>query len=83
MIDFIWTIGFIGIIGYRIFNAGMNTKALFYVTREPYGRKSYTVMEGEKVFAYIAWTCAAALFWMLAIPVYGLFLLGKKYSKEA
>jgi hypothetical protein len=78
----LWFLGFLGIIGYRIFNAGMNTKALFYVTREPYGRKPYTEIEGDKVLAYVAWTCAAALFWMLAIPVYGLFLLGKKFRKE-
>jgi hypothetical protein len=60
----------------------MNTKALFYITREPYGRKPYTEINKDKVLGYIVATIIFALFWMLAIPVYGIFLLGKKFRKE-
>jgi len=75
----LWFLGFISVIGYRAFNAGMNTKSLFYVTRQRYGEKSYTEFDFDLSFVYTGWTVAAALFW----PVYCVFLLGKKFRKEA
>jgi hypothetical protein len=78
----IWFFGFIAIILYRAFNAGMNSKSLFY--REPrYGEKPVPHFDDNKVFGYALLTGAVALSWPLSLPLYGLYKLGERFKKEA
>lgn len=78
----IWFVGFILFILYRVFNAGMNTKALFY--RGP--RYSFEdpglYFDDNKVFGYALYTFGIGLIWPIAVPMLGLYKLGQRFSKE-
>lgn len=79
--DSIWLLGFISIVFYRVFNAGMNSKSLFY---NPPGRyDTEPVFSDDKVFGYTFKTICVALFWPITLPVYGVYKLGKRFQKEA
>lgn len=71
------------ILGYRIFNAGMNSKSLFYKTvRKGYsGNETKQEFDGDLLIVYIVVTAGLSLFWPIALPGYGLYTLGKRYSK--
>lgn len=82
----IWFIGFIAFIAYRVFNAGMNSKSLFYVTKTSYNydtqrKETGLYYEGEKVFGYVLITLVFAVTWPLSLPAMGIYLLGKRYAK--
>lgn len=76
----IWFFGFIGFILARTFYAGMNTKTLFY--RAPkYGETGRQVCE-DKVAGYMLLTLGFSITWPLSLPVIGIYMLGKHFSKE-
>jgi hypothetical protein len=75
----IWFLGFVGVIVYQAFNAGMNSKSLFYKTLERYGQKPTTVFDFDYVLVYMGFSLVGALFW----PISGIVMLGKKFRKEA
>jgi hypothetical protein len=76
----IWFFGFIGFILARTFYAGMNTKTLFY--RDPkYGETGRKVCE-DKVAGYMLLTIGFSVTWPLSLPVIGIYMLGKRFSKE-
>ena len=82
----IWIVGTLAFIAYRVFNAGMNSKSLFYSTNSRYNydsNKKELVQEvnGDKVFAYIAFTVGLGLTWPISLPAVGIYLLGKRYAK--
>ena len=82
----IWFLGFIVVIGYRLFNAGMKSDSLFYANKmewtNDYSKKvPVRALEGEKLFVYVAVTIGVALTWPLALPAVGMYLLGKKLAK--
>lgn len=83
----IWFLGFIGILGYAIFNAGMKTKELFYVKKQEYDG-SYTkrimveAFDGEKATGYGLKAFVVALTWPISLPLIGIFLLGKRFANK-
>lgn len=77
----IWLLGFIAFILYRVFYAGMNSKTLFY---NPPGRYDDGPRYSEnKVMGYVFATLGFAVTWIISLPLYGIYLLGKRYQKEA
>jgi hypothetical protein len=81
-----WLLGFIAIIGYRLFNAGMKTDSLFYVDRTGWdtsykNKVKVRQFDGELAFGYVAVTIVVALTWPLSLPAIGIYLLGKKLAK--
>lgn len=80
----IWLIGFLAIIVYRVFYAGMYTKQEFY-------RKSEWSWEDKdnlhfceiKTLKYAFITFVAAFTWPIAAPLYSVYKLGKRYTKES
>ena len=79
----IWLLGLLIVLGYRVFNAGMNSKALFYKdVRSSYNStQTRREFDGELVIGYIAVTAGLSLFWPISLPGYGLYALGKRYAK--
>ena len=76
----IWLLGFIAFILYRVFNAGMNSKSLFY---RPPGRYETEPQFSENlVMGYVFTTFGFAVTWIISLPLYGIYLLGKRYQKE-
>lgn len=77
----IWLLGVIASILYRAFYAGVNSKTLFYRLLR-YNERELAFDEG-KLFGYIFVTLGISLFWPLSFPVLGVYMLGKRYQKEA
>lgn len=81
----IWFIGFMSIIMYRVFEAGRSTNR-FSVTRRDWDtdfreKAPVTSFDGEKLFFYILVTLGFAITWPISIPVFGVYLLGKRFAK--
>jgi hypothetical protein len=83
MMSSIWFVGFILFILYRVFNAGMNSKALFYRERRRYEDGEGTVFDENKAFGYAMYTFGIGMIWPLAVPMLGLYKLGQHFSKES
>jgi hypothetical protein len=71
----IWLLGFIGIIFYRAFWAGGNT--------EYFARVRSVGTNEDKVVGYVIATISMALTWPLTVPLYCIFIAGKKFRKDA
>ena len=79
----IWFFGFLAVVAYRVFDAGMHTTSLFYTLRTGRYREAETLeYDTDKVAKYILTSFGAALFWFLVLPGYAIFLIGKKLRKE-
>lgn len=75
----IWFLGFLVYIAYRVFNAGMNSSSLFY---NPKGRyDNGPTFSEDKVAMYAFKTVLSALFWPIVLPVVGVYSLGKRFAK--
>lgn len=79
----IWLLGFIGIILYRAFYAGMKSKTLFYRESPYYGDNGKIIFNDNAAFSYAMWTFCAGFTWPISLPLIGIFMLGKRYQKEA
>lgn len=79
----IWFIGFIAIVLYRVFYAGMNSKSLFYRGPRYSFEDKGPHFDENKVFVYGFQTIGIAITWPIALPVLGVYLLGKRFQKEA
>ena len=83
----IWFIGFLAFIIYRVFNAGMKSKELFYSKVQQYD-SSYTKkilvekFDGEKALFYSLKTLGFGVTWSVSLPIVGVFLLGQKYAAK-
>lgn len=81
MMDDIWFLGFIGIILFRAFYAGMNSKGLFY--RKPnYGESPGLQFDESKLLGYGIVTFGFGLFWPISLPLLGVYKLGQRFNKE-
>lgn len=81
----IWLYGTLAFWIYRVFNAGMNSKKLFYRAPRKYLNDdlSQYVFSGKKAVNYITISFGIGLFWFLCLPAYGVFKLGQRFNKEA
>lgn len=82
----LWFIGFISVVFYRVFVAGMHSKSLFYVTKtKGYGSKetTYQDLDEDKVAKYILFTALISATWIFSLPIIGIYLLGKRYSRPS
>jgi uncharacterized membrane protein len=76
-----WFIGFLSILAYRVFYAGMNNKTFYKVS--PYRMDNGKMVFDEgKAFGYAFISFVVAIFWMAALPVIGIYTLGKRFNKE-
>lgn len=71
----VWLFGFLAIILYRAFYAGMNSETLFY-SYLPRGFSSV------KIFDYILLSGGIAITWPISLPVIGIYKLGQRFNKE-
>ena len=83
----IWFLGLLSVLVYRAVYAGMRYEILCdkpsdYELRYTGKKPEDLEINGGKVFEYIFISGAIALFWMLVLPVYGLFRLGRKIGKK-
>lgn len=78
----IWFIGFAAFIVYRVFNAGMKSKDLFYRVSPYYGDGGKIVFNETAAFNYALFTFLIAITWMACLPAIGLFKLGQRFNKE-
>lgn len=71
----------------RIVYAGIKQHELFYKPATDYEvhyknvKKGEPILDGEKVFNYVAISLVLILLWPIAVPAVGLFMLGQKYAK--
>lgn len=79
----IWFIGFLSILAYRVFNAGMKTKTLFYRVSPYYGDGGKMIFNDGAAGSYALYTFLIALTWMISLPIIGIFMLGKRFNKES
>jgi len=83
----IYTLGFLIMLAARIVYAGMKQHELFYKAATDYEvryknvKKGEPILDGEKVFNYVAISLVLILLWPIAIPAVGLFMLGRRVSK--
>lgn len=82
----IWLVGLLAFLVYRVFNAGMNSKSLFYSEQKDYdyvtGKKQLVnKFDSDKVVAYCVVTVGVCLTWPISLPCIGIYLLGKRYAK--
>lgn len=77
----IWLLGFITFIMGRAFYAGMKSKTLFY--RLPRYSENGPQFDEGKLFSYSFATLGMSLSWPISLPVVGVYMLGKRYQKEA
>lgn len=82
----IWFLGVLAFIAYRVFNAGMKSKTIFYTEKEVYSfdykkKERCSVFDEGKLFGYCAVSLGFALTWPISLPAAGIFLLGKRYAK--
>lgn len=79
----IWFFGFLAVVVYRVFDAGMHTTSLFYTLRSRGYREAETLeYDTDKVSKYILSTVGISIFWYLVLPGYTIFLIGQKFRKE-
>lgn len=77
-----WFFGALGVLGARVFLAGTNSKNYFYKEVRHYRNNEVSSeLDGDLVLLYCGFTAFLALLWPIALPSYGLYLLGKKYAK--
>ena len=77
----VWFTGFLAVIVYRVFIAGMNSSKFYKVS--PYRMDNGKIVFDEgAAFSYAFFTFVVAIFWMPTLPVVGVFWLGKRFSKE-
>jgi hypothetical protein len=77
----IWIIGVVVFIFYRAFNAGMNSKSLFY--RDPrYSEGPARVFDSDKAFGYCLVTLFMSLTWIISLPLLIVYKLGQRFNKE-
>lgn len=83
----IYTLGFLVMLAARIVYAGMKQHELFYKPATDYEvryknvKKGELILDGEKIFNYIAVSAGLILLWPIAVPAVGLFMLGRRFSK--
>lgn len=77
----IWLVGFIAIVLYRVFQAGMNSKQ-FYRVSPYYTDKGKIIFNDGAAFTYVAWTFFVGLTWLVSLPLIGIYKLGKRFQKE-
>ena len=77
----IWLVGLLIVLAARVFLAGMNSKSYFYKEVRGYNKEPVQSFDGDLVILYCALTAVLSLFWPVAVPGYGLYLLGRKYAK--
>lgn len=83
----IYTLGFLVMLAARIVYAGMKQHELFYKPATDYEvryknvKKGEPILDGEKIFNYVAVSVGLILLWPIAIPAVGLFMLGRRFSK--
>ena len=76
-----WFLGFVSFVVYRIFNAGMNSKTLFYT---PPGRyDNGPSFSEDRVAAYCVKTIASGFLWPIVLPTVGIYKLGQRFNKDA
>lgn len=81
--DSIWFVGFIAFILCRAFYAGMKSKTLFYRESPYYGDNGKIIFNDNAAFSYGVWTFFVGFAWPISLPLIGIFMLGKRYQKEA
>lgn len=79
----IWFTGFAVFIVYRVFNAGMKSKDLFYRPSPYYGDNGKIVFNEAAAFNYALFSFIIAITWMASLPAIGIFMLGQRFNKEA
>ena len=79
----IWFTGFILFILFRVFYAGMNYKSLFYRGPKYSFEDPGLYYDDNKTFGYSLWTFVIGITWLISVPAYGVFLLGKRFAKES
>ena len=79
----IYSLGVLIVLAYRIFNAGMRSKTLFYKdVRTGYSANpTRRQFDGDLLIIYVVVTAGLSLFWPIALPGYGLYALGKRCAK--
>ena len=83
----IWLLGFLGVLVWQAINAGMHPEL---VSKPPpdydvrYNGKKADELEVnfDKTAGYVFLTLVIAVAWMLVLPVYGLYRLGRKIRKK-
>lgn len=73
-----WFVGFIFSLIAAIFYAGMDTK-IFYGGA---AWRKQDELNSEKIFGYVVVSFVVALLWMFIIPVYCIFMLGRKFGTK-
>ena len=79
----VWFLGFVAFVLYRAFNAGMKSKTLFYRVSPYYSDNGKTIFNEGAALTYAAWTFFVGFTWLVSLPLIGIFMLGKRYQKEA
>lgn len=85
----IYGLGFLLVLAARIVYAGVKTDELFYRAPKSYEitlgerKKTDRVINGEKVFFYVAITMGLSISWPILLPALGLFKLGQKYASNS
>lgn len=79
----LWFAGFLGIIIYRVFYAGMNSRKLFYIKVNSRYNGVTEEWDGEKVAGYVFITGILALTSILSLPAIAIFKIGKRFNKDA
>lgn len=67
----LWFIGFVLIILYSAYNAA----SIDFICKEGYYKGR---IDDHKVFKYCMSTLMVAIFWMIALPIIGVYKLGKR-----
>lgn len=78
----IWFTGFAAFVVYRVFNAGMKSKSLFYRVSPYYGDNGKIVFHENAAWNYAFSTFLIAITWMAVLPVISIFKLGQRFNKE-
>ena len=78
-----WLFGFIGIILYNVFNAGVNAKTLFYSMERQYGGTARSTFNEGLLIVYLITTLGIALTWPVSVPLIVVYRLGKRFAKES
>ena len=76
----IWLIGFFAFILYRVFNAGMNSKSLFY--RAPFYGEIDLQVDENKLVKYWLVSFVFGVSWPISLSLLGVYKLGQRFNKE-
>jgi hypothetical protein len=77
----LWLIGIITILLGRAFYAGLRSKDLFYREPKRYG-ESGRQLDDDSIASYILFTVVISITWPVSLPVLGIYMPGKRFSKE-